>query len=93
MTKAEVRARIEQIGIVPAIRVQRLELARFAIQAVNRAGIPIAEIILTVPGTLDLISDLAKRRPEMVVGAGTVLDAEVARRCVNVMVARAQRSA
>jgi len=38
---------------------------------------------MTVPGALDLISDLAKSLPEMVVGAGTVLDAETARRCVN----------
>jgi 2-dehydro-3-deoxyphosphogluconate aldolase/(4S)-4-hydroxy-2-oxoglutarate aldolase len=53
------------------------------VHAVNRAGIPIAEITMTVPGALDLISGLAKSLPEMVVGAGTVLDAETARRCVN----------
>jgi len=44
LTKAEVRARIEQVGIVPAIRVQTPEPAHFAVHAVNRAGIPIAEI-------------------------------------------------
>jgi len=33
---------------------------------------------MTVPGALDVISDLASRLPEIIVGAGTVLDAETA---------------
>jgi 2-dehydro-3-deoxyphosphogluconate aldolase/(4S)-4-hydroxy-2-oxoglutarate aldolase len=83
MKKAEVRARIEEIGIVPAVRVSSPEQARFAVEAVNRAGIPIAEITMTVPNAIDLISHLAQTLPEMIVGAGTVLDTETARRCVD----------
>ena len=83
MTKPEVRARIEEIGIIPGIRVATPEHARFAAEAVNRAGIPIAEITMTVPGALDVIAHLAKSLPEMVVGAGTVLDIETARRCLE----------
>jgi len=83
MKKAEVRARIEEIGIIPGIRVSTPERARFAAEAVNRSGIPIAEITMTVPGAIDVITHLAKNLPEMVVGAGTVLDAEMARRCLD----------
>jgi len=83
MKKAEVRARIEEIGIIPGIRVATPEDARFAAEAVNRSGIPIAEITMTVPGALDVIAHLAKSLPEMVVGAGTVLDIETARRCLE----------
>jgi 2-dehydro-3-deoxyphosphogluconate aldolase / (4S)-4-hydroxy-2-oxoglutarate aldolase len=83
MKKAEVRARIEEIGIIPAIRVSTPELARFAIEAVNRAGIPIAEVTMTVPNALDVISQLARSLPEMIVGAGTVLDTETAQRCLD----------
>ena len=83
MTKTEVRARIEEIGIIPGIRVSTPERARFAAEVVSRAGIPIAEITMTVPGALDVISHLAKNIPEMVVGAGTVLDAETAGRCLD----------
>jgi len=46
MKKAEVRARIEEIGIIPGIRVATPEDARFAAEAVNRSGIPIAEITM-----------------------------------------------
>jgi 2-dehydro-3-deoxyphosphogluconate aldolase/(4S)-4-hydroxy-2-oxoglutarate aldolase len=83
MKKAEVRARIEEIGIIPAIRVSTPELARFAIEAVNRAGIPIAEVTMTVPSALDVIFQLARSLPEMIVGAGTVLDTETAQRCLD----------
>jgi 2-dehydro-3-deoxyphosphogluconate aldolase/(4S)-4-hydroxy-2-oxoglutarate aldolase len=83
MTKAEVRTRIEEIGIIPGIRVSKPERAQFAAEAVNRSGIPIAEVTMTVPGALDVISHLAKTYPEMAVGAGTVLDCETARKCLD----------
>ena len=83
MKKADVRARIEEIGIIPAIRVATAEHARFAAEAVNRSGIPIAEITMTVPGALDVIAHLTKSLPELVVGAGTVLDIDTARRCLD----------
>ena len=83
MKKAEVRARIQEIGIIPGIRVATPEHARFAAEAVNRSGIPIAEITMTVPGALDVIAHLAHSLPEMVVGAGTVLNIETARRCLE----------
>lgn len=83
MTKEEVRACIEEFGIIPAIRLASNEDARFAAQALYRAGLPIAEITMTVPGALDLISELLRDFPDIVVGAGTVLDAETARRAVD----------
>jgi 2-dehydro-3-deoxyphosphogluconate aldolase/(4S)-4-hydroxy-2-oxoglutarate aldolase len=83
MKKEEVRARIEEIGVLPAIRVSAQDRARFAAEAVNRSGIPIAEITMTVPGAINVISHLAKSYPEMIVGAGTVLDKETAARCLD----------
>lgn len=83
MKKEEVRARIEKIGIVPAVRVSEAELALFAAETVNDAGIPIVEITMTVPGAVEVIAQLAGRYPDLVVGAGTLLDAETARRCLD----------
>jgi 2-dehydro-3-deoxyphosphogluconate aldolase/(4S)-4-hydroxy-2-oxoglutarate aldolase len=83
MKRHEVRAQIESIGILPSIRVASRDLAQYAAETIYSAGIPIAEITLTVPGALGVIADLAKRFPDMVVGAGTVLDEESARRCVD----------
>jgi 2-dehydro-3-deoxyphosphogluconate aldolase/(4S)-4-hydroxy-2-oxoglutarate aldolase len=86
MNKMDVRLCIQQIGIVPAIRpamrATASDDARFAAEAIYRAGIPIAEISMIVPGAIDVISHLAKNFPEMIVGAD-VLDLETARRCVD----------
>ena len=83
MNKQAVRARLEEIGIIPAVRTASAEEARFAAETVSRAGIPIVEITMTVPGALDVIADLARAMPDLVVGAGTALDVEVAPRCVD----------
>jgi 2-dehydro-3-deoxyphosphogluconate aldolase/(4S)-4-hydroxy-2-oxoglutarate aldolase len=83
MTKAEVRTRIEEIGIIPALRVPTPEQAIFGAEAVNHAGIPIVEITNTVPDAAGVISRLTQRFPDMVVGGGTVLDTETARRCLD----------
>ena len=83
MKKEEVRACIEDIGIVAAIRVSRADDAYYAAETVYNAGIPVAEITMTVPGAIDVITDLATKHPDMIVGAGTVLDQETARRCVD----------
>ncbi len=83
MKRHEARARIEEAGILPSVRVSSRELARFAAETVYSAGIPVAEITMTTPGALEVIDDLAKRYPEMAVGAGTVLDEDSARLCID----------
>jgi len=83
MTKAEVCARIAEIGILPAARVSAEGDARFAAEILYRAGIPVIEITMTVPGAIEVIAHVAKMLPEMVVGAGTVLDTETAQRCLD----------
>jgi 2-dehydro-3-deoxyphosphogluconate aldolase/(4S)-4-hydroxy-2-oxoglutarate aldolase len=83
MKKEDVCARIEEIGIIPAIRVSTAEDARFAAEAVSSAGIPIVEISMTVPGAIDVISHLAAQAKHMIVGAGSVIDEEMAQRCLD----------
>jgi 2-dehydro-3-deoxyphosphogluconate aldolase / (4S)-4-hydroxy-2-oxoglutarate aldolase len=83
MDKNEVRARIQEIGIIASVRVSRPELALFAAETVNQAGIPVAEITMTIPGAIEVIAQLARSDAGFIVGAGTVLDAETARRCLD----------
>ncbi len=83
MTREEAKLRIEKIGILPGIRVHSAADAIYAAETVYHAGIPIAEITMTVPNAVSVIKQLVQRLPEMVVGAGTVLDADTARRCAD----------
>jgi len=83
VNREEVLKRIEEIGIVAAIRVDSSEDAVFAAEAVYRGGIPIIEIPMTLDKAPEVISQLLHRNPELIVGAGGVSDARTARTCVD----------
>jgi len=83
MNKDEVCALIKKIGIIPAIKVSSGEDAHFAAEAVTQGGIPIVEITMIVAGAVELISHLVRYHPKMLVGAGTVLNTNTARSCVD----------
>ncbi len=73
-------ATIIKIGIVPVVRASSAELAIQAVEAIRAGGILAAEITMTVPGAIRALEKLADRCGDaMLLGAGTVLDAETAR--------------
>jgi 2-dehydro-3-deoxyphosphogluconate aldolase/(4S)-4-hydroxy-2-oxoglutarate aldolase len=84
MTRDEVAKRIREIGIVPVVRAKSAKQARLAAEAVCAGGIPVVEVTMTVPGAVELIAQLVKASgAEILIGAGTVLDAETANRCLD----------
>lgn len=84
MDKNSVRQRILEVGIVPVVRASSSREAMLAVEAVAEGGIPIVEITMTVPGAVDVIRELVKSKAsELMIGAGTVLDVEAARKCLN----------
>ncbi len=84
MNKQQVRDRIVEIGVVPVVRASSAAEALLAAEAVCAGGIPIVEITMTVPSAVEVIRELRKSAlPGVLIGAGTVLDAETARRCVD----------
>jgi 2-dehydro-3-deoxyphosphogluconate aldolase/(4S)-4-hydroxy-2-oxoglutarate aldolase len=83
MTRHETRALIAEIGIIPAVRVYSESEALFAAEAVCGSGIPIVELTMTIPGAIAVIGELTRHRTDIVVGAGTVLDVETARCCLD----------
>jgi 2-dehydro-3-deoxyphosphogluconate aldolase/(4S)-4-hydroxy-2-oxoglutarate aldolase len=84
MDKQKVRERIIEIGIVPVVRASSPAEACLAADAVRQGGIPIVEITMTVPGAIDVIRELVKTcGSDVLVGAGTVLNEDAARRCLD----------
>jgi 2-dehydro-3-deoxyphosphogluconate aldolase / (4S)-4-hydroxy-2-oxoglutarate aldolase len=83
LNKQDVRSRIEELGIIPSIRVSTTEDALFAAEAIARGGIPILEVTLTVPEAIKVIAQVVQHTPEVIVGAGSVHDVETARRCLD----------
>jgi len=64
------------------IRCNNLEKAALAMEAAIRGGFSIIEFTLTSPGIFDLVQDFSQRAG-LVVGTGTVLDVEQARKSVE----------
>lgn len=82
MEKSEVLRRIADVGLVPVIRAESKDEAIRVIDAIAAGGLPTVEVTMTVPGAISIIEALHKRDSSLVVGAGTVLDAETARACI-----------
>src|SRR5215469_11006670 len=83
MTREQIRARIEEVGIIPGIRVSSQDDALFAADTVFAHGIPIVEVTMTVPGAIGVIAELAGRNSQLIVGAGSIAHSEMARQCVD----------
>jgi len=64
------------------LRCPSRETAVGAMEAALRGGFRIIEFTLTIPGSLDLVEQFA-RRPEVIVGAGTVLTTDEAAAAVR----------
>jgi 2-dehydro-3-deoxyphosphogluconate aldolase / (4S)-4-hydroxy-2-oxoglutarate aldolase len=66
------------------VRAASAKHALMAAEAVSAGGIPIVEITMTVPGAVEVIAELARSAgKDLLIGAGTVLDAPAARRCLD----------
>lgn len=84
MDTTSVEERIREIGIIPVIRASSGDEALMAVDAVAAGGIPVVEITMTVPGAIEIIRQIAQNRgSQILVGAGTVLDADTARQCLD----------
>jgi 2-dehydro-3-deoxyphosphogluconate aldolase/(4S)-4-hydroxy-2-oxoglutarate aldolase len=84
MKKEDVRQQIIDLGIVPVLRVSSPALALAAAEAVCNGGIKILEVTMTIPDAVEVIRKLVvSMTSDVIVGAGTVLDAETAQRCLD----------
>jgi len=82
MNKAAVLASLKEIGLVPVLRASSVDQALAVAEAIAAGGVRALEITMTVPGAIEVMRTLAERCPDILIGAGTVLDAETARMCI-----------
>jgi 2-dehydro-3-deoxyphosphogluconate aldolase/(4S)-4-hydroxy-2-oxoglutarate aldolase len=71
-----------EVGIIPVVAIERAEDAKALGQALLAGGLPCAEITFRTAAAEEAIRSMATAFPEMLVGAGTVLSADQARRAV-----------
>lgn len=72
----EVFERLAEYGVVPVIVINDAKDALPLADALLEGGLPVVEITLRTPAALEAIELIAVKRPEVLVGAGTVIDEE-----------------
>ena len=72
MTREEIRKKIEEVGLIPSIRVESVASAIFVAENIAAGGIPIMEIAATIPDSDKVIHDLTHRFPSLIVGSEVV---------------------
>jgi 2-dehydro-3-deoxyphosphogluconate aldolase/(4S)-4-hydroxy-2-oxoglutarate aldolase len=82
MRKEEIVANLREVGLVPVLRAESEEQALGIASAIADGGVNVLEITMTVPGAIRVMARLTKERPDILIGAGTVLDPETARICM-----------
>ena len=80
MTRQEIRKKIEEIGVIPSIRVDSVASAIFVAENIAAGGIPIMEIAATIPDSDKVIHDLTRRFPALIVGSEVVAGRDHAQR-------------
>jgi 2-dehydro-3-deoxyphosphogluconate aldolase/(4S)-4-hydroxy-2-oxoglutarate aldolase len=83
-SRAFVLSTLREVGIIPVIRADSADSAKAVVEALVEAGLNVAEITMTVPRAIDAIASVVKHFGDKVlIGAGTVTDAETAKRAVG----------
>jgi 2-dehydro-3-deoxyphosphogluconate aldolase/(4S)-4-hydroxy-2-oxoglutarate aldolase len=82
MSKDDILDRLKALGVVPVIRTSNQKTAETAVEWLAEAGFETFEITLTTPGALEVIERFA-RQSELLIGVGTVLSIEDARRSMD----------
>jgi 2-dehydro-3-deoxyphosphogluconate aldolase / (4S)-4-hydroxy-2-oxoglutarate aldolase len=79
-TSSEVAERLVAQRVVPVLRLASAELTERAVGCLAAAGFATVEITMTTPDALSLVGKISAK---MLVGAGTVLDLDTAKRCLD----------
>ncbi len=83
MTANELYQQIGRLRIVPVIAIESPEHALPLADALAEGGLPVAEITFRTEAAAAVIEKIVKERPNMLVGAGTILFTENLRRAVT----------
>jgi 2-dehydro-3-deoxyphosphogluconate aldolase/(4S)-4-hydroxy-2-oxoglutarate aldolase len=86
MKKVELLQKIKQAGVVAVLRAKSCEEVITLSEQAVLGGIHALEITMTTPGAVQAIEQLSRQyadHPDVIVGAGTVLDAATAVQCIH----------
>lgn len=75
--------RMGDLGLVPVVKIDDADNALALADALIEGGLPVAEITFRTDAAAAAIGRIADQRPDLLVGAGTVLNVENAARAID----------
>lgn len=75
--------RISELGIVPVVKIEDARHAVPLAQALKQGGLPVAEITFRTDAAEEAIRAIAGNEPDILLGAGTVLTMDQAKRAID----------
>lgn len=80
----DVLSMVRDIGIIPVIRATSADSALRVIEALVAAGLPVAEVTMSVPNAIEAIAAASRRfGRDVLLAAGTVTDGSTAQRAID----------
>jgi len=76
MEEKELYAQMEKCGVVPVIAIESPDMSLPLADALIEGGLPVAEITFRTAAAAEVIKKLKKERPQLFLGAGTILSVE-----------------
>ena len=67
-------SRLAQLGVIPVVAIEKADQALGLADALLGGGLPVVEITFRTAAAAEVLARLHERRPELLLGAGTVLD-------------------
>lgn len=83
MTQSTILAQAEALKIVPVVKLDRASDAKPLAEALCKGGLPVAEVTFRTDAAEESIRIMKQAFPEMLVGAGTVINTEQAKRALD----------
>lgn len=75
-THQDIYEKIRAVAVVPVVAIDSVDAALPLADALIAGGLPVAEITFRTPAAADIIKLLTKQRPELLLGAGTLLNVD-----------------
>lgn len=79
----DVMKRVEELKLVPVVKLDRAEDAKPLAEALCKGGLPVAEVTFRTDAAEESIKIMKREFPDMLVGAGTVMNLEQAKKAVR----------
>ena len=81
--KNDIYSDLKKLKVIPVIAIEKVDDALYLADALIEGGLPVAEITFRTSAAAEAIKLLRNKRPELLIGAGTILTIENLKKAID----------